>query len=134
MNLPTARAFAAALSLMLPSCVIVADDDDPPPTGLLTIEWSIDQGIATRDCRLVGADRLRLEVLDDRRRLEVDTYPICERFETTVLLPTGRYFPEITLVDDLEFPVSDTLVLDSVRVREDEELIVTVDFDPEVLL
>lgn len=113
------------LSLSTAGCVVVEEDT---PTGILTVEWSIGGELAARDCLLTQSDRLELVVIDDFDGVAYEVETLCEDFEISLELEEGLYFPEVTLVDSFDQATSDTLELDSVVVRENEELILEVNF------
>ena len=54
----------------------------------------------------------------------------CDGFAISIELPEGDYSADATLVDDFNHAVSVTLPLDGLRVIEDTELTINVDFPP----
>lgn len=113
----------ALFSLSATGCVVVTDD----PVGILTLDWSIGLDLAARDCLLTQSDRLELILEDEFGGLQ-EVEANCENFSLSIDLEEGLYFPEITLVDSFDNATSDTLLLESVYVFGDEEVIISADF------
>lgn len=111
------------------SCVIV-DDDRPSPTsyGTLTAFWTLDGSAHPSVCSFYAVDRVDVAVYDDAGFFVADAQPLCEDFGISFDVATGWYETEMTLLDFDGFAVSDTVIVDDLRVLRDTEVIVDVDF------
>lgn len=117
---------SAALAFTLPGCIIVDDDDDD--SGVLTVAWTIENYNEPSDCAFYGVDRLELAIYDIFNDEVTTTYPLCEDFAVSVVLPEGLYSIDVTLVDSFNESVTTTTSIDGVDVEEDEEQVVPINF------
>ncbi len=113
-------------------CFVSSPGPDPKPdpvtVGTLTAGWTLD-GYATIDvCAYYQVDRVNVVLVDDYGDVIADEEPYCEDFEISFDLSTGWYGAEVTLLDVGGYAVSDTVVIDGVRVVRDAEVFVDVDF------
>lgn len=114
----------ALLSLGTTGCVVT----ESSASGFLTIDWYIEDDTIARDCLLTGASYMNVVIEDNFGDIVVDELAACEDFTMTFELDEGAYFPDVTLLDLLERPITDTLILAPVDIFDRDDFIVEVDF------
>lgn len=115
----------------LSGCFVGTSGTGPTPgqaTGTLTTSWTLDHSSTADVCVYYRVDRVNVVLVDDLGDVVVDEEPYCEEFGLSYELATGWYSTEVTLLDLDGYAVSDTVVVDDVRVVRDTEVFVDVDF------
>jgi hypothetical protein len=130
-----------ALAFSAMGCRVEIEDDDgydygwaEDDWGTLTVEWSVDDSFDRDACADFGADYMELIVYDRRGRTETEVEASCDDFDVTIDLPSGSYSLDATLIDRRDRAVTTTLALDDVRVYEDDETLLPLDFPADSLL
>jgi hypothetical protein len=123
---------ALALCAAATGCSVRTTDGSPPPTssgyGTLTALWTLDGAADSDVCAFYAIDRVDVVVFDDAGFVIADALPICEDFGISFDVRTGWYSTEMTLLDFDGFAVSDTVVVEDLRVQRNTETVVDVDF------
>ena len=118
------------LAASLNGCVVVADSGRGSGLGSITVDLTIDHTNHPSICDdpAVLADEIDWTLVDDRGRTVKGVTTDCGVFLVTFDdVPEGFYSVEISLADR-GATVSDTLVLDDIRVIEDTDIRVPGDF------
>ncbi len=126
------KLFAAAPFLALcagaAGCVIVDDSQPVVGNGILSVYWTLDGAADSSVCSYYGVDRVDIAVYDLDDYLVVDAQPYCEDFGVTFdRVPDAGYNIEVTLLDSIGSPLSDTAIV-PVDVWENEETVLDIDF------
>jgi hypothetical protein len=99
---PLLCALAAACG-NLSGCVVVADDPAPAPrseyTGVLVVDWTVDDSTDPEECDQGDAVWLRLSVFTVSGRPVAEYSDACDAFTTSVELDPGTYYAEALLED-----------------------------------
>jgi hypothetical protein len=98
-------------------------------TGYATLQWTIERSRDLNACARRKADRMEIRIIDSRGRTETHWTARCDLFEDTVLLDTGWYHADLTLIDTSGQNVSSALSTESFRVvHHASTLVAAVDF------
>jgi hypothetical protein len=111
----------AALGLFA-GCGRSAVDLPTADTGTLTVAWQIAGSREASACDDAGASEVEIAVYDDMGSIAADAFADCADFGITLQLREGVYEGEVTLLDDKQTPVSETLPLKNLRIEADTEL------------
>jgi hypothetical protein len=124
-----------ALAVLVSGCIVDTDDDDEDP-GTLTALWTVDNTTDPGACSYYARDPglgmdFELLVYDDLGGLVVKTQADCRDFDLSIDLYGGLYQGQATMVDPAtEEALSTTLPLPNIRVHEDVETTIDIDFPP----
>jgi hypothetical protein len=128
---------AVALALGGQGCAGTEDEVDvvfPENTGIINVRWSIDGRTSATDCAAQGAVFFEIVVFNELGGFASRDYAPCADFARAVQLPEGTWSTEFTLVDQSALPVTERQRFDDLRVVEDEEIDVDVNFPLESFL
>lgn len=129
---------AAASCLFI--CAGCSDDDDrrygpgpisPRLSGQLELRWSIDGSSDLAACEAIGAVDFETIVSDgyNYEELEAD----CAEFSAPMTLYIGDYVARSRLVDEKDSTVTRRVVLDRIRILEDQVTVLPIDFPSEYI-
>lgn len=123
----------ACLASAMPSCLV--DVEDGPvdvvftgDRGRLTTHWTIEGTASASDCERVGAGSLELVTFDQLGSILSRTYAPCEEFTISIELPEGQFAAEARLVTEAALPITDAQRVEDLLIRQDETVVITVDF------
>jgi hypothetical protein len=117
-----------------------SDDDDrrygdgpigPIATGQLELRWSIDGSTDIAACEAIGAIDFETVVSDGYAFSELEAD--CAEFSAPLTLYIGDYVTRSRLVDENDSNVTRRVVLDRVRILEDEITVLPIDFPSEYI-
>ncbi len=133
----SAAAVCAFMAAPLSGCIVDASAEPVPVplrSGELTVKWSVVGGFSAAACDRYGADLLELSIFDNRGRHYLTTTTPCESFRMTVPLLPGYYSAEAKLIDRRSRAVTTTLPMADIRITEDTELTINIDFQRSSIL
>ena len=117
----------AFLSLV-PGCTLHIGDGYYGDATLVA-DWSIEGSFDPDQCNAVGAVDLELVVRDRFGDFVLDAVIACEAMGMDISMDEGVYDLQFRLTDRRGRPVSDTLYVDRVRLRDYRDTEVSIDFD-----
>ncbi|MET0412959.1 MAG: hypothetical protein ABW217_16755 [Polyangiaceae bacterium] len=104
----------------------------PRPSGELELRWSILGSTDAAACEAVGAIDFETVVSDIYAFLEFEAD--CAEFTAPLSLPIGDYVTRSRLVDADDNTITHRVVLDRVRILEDEVTVLPIDFPSEYIV
>lgn len=117
-----------------------SDDDDrvggrgpigPVPTGQLELRWSIDGSTDVAACEAIDAVDFETQISDGFAVSELEAD--CAEFAAPLTLYIGDYVARSRLVDATDRTVTRRVVLDRVRILEDQITVLPIDFPSEYI-
>jgi hypothetical protein len=118
---------AAAIAAAGCSAEVGAGIDLGEAEGSMTVDWTVANTKDPITCDDFAADTLEIIVFDDFGQI-ARTDSACDDFEVTLFLPEGVYSVDATMLDSDFVPISTTVSLDGLSVREGTDLEVPIDF------
>jgi hypothetical protein len=98
----------------------------PQALGTLALSWTIDGSADPALCEAVGATDFEAVVSDGFGRLEMEAP--CSDFSGIMTVYVGDYVARTRIVDATDYTVSRRVVLDRVRILEDQVTPLSIDF------
>jgi len=98
----------------------------PIATGQLELRWSIDGSTDVAACEAIGAIDFETQVSDGFAVSELEAD--CAEFSAPLTLYIGDYVARSRLVDENDLTVTRRVVLDRLRILEDQVTVLPIDF------
>ena len=98
------------------------------PISFLDVEWAIDGEFGSSICQAVGSDLADIVIYDRTDTVVFHETEPCENGHLELDVDPGWYDVNVTLLDDREEPISDTVYADT-TVADAEAVVLTLDFD-----
>lgn len=132
-SIATRALLVMALAAPMAGC-IVTTEDRAPDAGTLTVAYTIAGSTDPGLCADYDISDIELIVSDPSGATVLTAYQPCEDFYISTDLYPGLYNADVTLVDRANVARSFSKPLQAVRVVEDAEVVVDVDFPSGSLL
>ena len=135
-HLPTIVALPLVLALALPACTASVQPTPAPvdtvaatePNGTLIIDWTIELRKDPTDCRLAGADAIRIHVVS-QSGVDAGTYvQDCGVFSTSIPLQPGTYNASAELMASGNVVRSTSVVIAPFSLFGNDQLTIPIDF------
>jgi hypothetical protein len=106
--------------------------DRPLVTGTLELRWTIEGSSEAEACEAIGAIDFETVISDGFAVSELEAD--CAEFSAPMTLYVGDYVARSRLVDANDTTITHRVVLDRVRVLQDEVTVVRIDFPSEFVV
>jgi len=128
------RLLIGVMTTVLSGCGASSDRSPTPVAshdGVLTVAWSIDGSTDPTQCSVRGVRTVDIVVETPARDVADERVAPCEALVAEMSLPPGAYYADITLLDQFEAPVTQTVYLGRVRLYGADEWFIDADFPPD---
>jgi hypothetical protein len=104
----------------------------PRVTGQLELRWSIEDSTEAEACEAINAVEFETIVSDNFWFTEFEAD--CAEFTAPMTLAVGDYVARSRLVDESDRTITHRVVLDRIRILEDEVTVLSIDFPSEFVV